>query len=126
MAITLSEQNTGIIMKTSKVISGLALLPFLAGVAFAQPNQPAPVAASLTNQMSPAVPASSQAASTKHKPQVLADAQMDRVAAGAIGLDDVAVILLAYAIGKGLDKAIDSGLFAPLNFCRASGGKFGC
>jgi hypothetical protein len=121
MAITLSEPSAEIAMKTSKVIYGLALLPFLAGVALAEPNQPA--AAPFASQTSATVSTSSP---TKHKPQVLADAQMDNVTAGAIGLDDVALIATAWAIGKVLDAAVSNGAFDAINFCKASGGKFGC
>jgi hypothetical protein len=87
MAITLSERNTGITMKISKVLCGLALLPFLAGAALAETDQPVPAGAPSANQTSPMGPASKTNVSPKHKPQVLADAQMDNVTAGTVGLD---------------------------------------
>jgi hypothetical protein len=70
-------------MKTSKVISGLSLLPFLAGVAFAQPNVPIPKQSNEASAAQPLTPTHRQSMTVK-QPMLLNEKQMDGVTAGAM------------------------------------------
>jgi hypothetical protein len=66
-------------MNISKPICGIAALTLLADVALAIPTTQTPAH---INHAGQSVQASTTTAAVKHKPQLLADAQMDKVTAG--------------------------------------------
>ena len=68
-------------MNTSKLLCGLAALTLLTNGAFAAPNAPIPTPTMVSQTGEPAHMLS-PTVSAKQKPQVLADAQMDKVTAG--------------------------------------------
>jgi hypothetical protein len=71
-------------MKSSKLIFGIAALALLADVALADPTAQASAPISQTSEAARAL---ASAATGKHKPRALADAQMDKVTAGELSLN---------------------------------------
>jgi hypothetical protein len=86
-------------MNISKVICGVIALTLLADAALAEPNLPAPATAPLNVAVSVPTPT----APTKHKPQLLADAQMDKVTAGGLA-DWVASAVVGIVVKTVVDQ----------------------
>jgi hypothetical protein len=92
-------------MNISKVVCGVMALTLLADVALAEPNVQAQAH---TSQVTEPVHTFS-----KHKPQVLADAQMDKVTAGGVkelGLAIVSAVIQSAEVIISVGKALTDGL----------------
>jgi hypothetical protein len=75
-------------MNTFKLVCGITALTLVTDVAFGARNAPAPMAAQISHEIQAATRTSTAIASPdRHKPTVLADAQMDDVTAGDFSLN---------------------------------------